>query len=41
MEKESYYFNILNSSYIDSRYKKEFKINKNELLVIENKIIFL
>lgn len=41
LTKENYYFYLLNNAYSNSRYKKNFKVEKEELIFLENKTLFL
>jgi hypothetical protein len=41
LSEENYYFDLLKSAYINSRYKKNFKVKKEDLIFIENKVLFL
>lgn len=41
LEIEEYYFNLLKWAYIDARYKKSYKVDMEELIFLENKVVFL
>ena len=41
LETEEYYFSLLKFAYIDARYKKSYEIKREELVFLENKVVFL
>ncbi len=41
LTQENYYFDLLKWSYINSRYKKNYKVQKEDLVFIEEKVLFL